>query len=687
MCEKLKTLIAAVLMASLCCVPSLAQGSEADDAGAEPVAEIDEVVVVTASRTEQKLHDVPAAITVLTSEAIENMPADDFGDLLRNVPGLNVAQIGTRDVQVASRTATGSLSNGQLVLVDGRTIYLDFLGFVIWEFVPAGSDEIKQIEVVQGPGAAVWGANAMNGVINVITKSPREIDGTHLTIGGGELDTAYARITHAGVRDDFSYKFSGSYYQQDEPYERPPGLLPFGNVGTEQPKADLRLDWDRDESLFSLSFGVAGTDGIIHSGLGPFDIDSGSTMSFVKAMWSKRAMSLTGFANILDGEAANLVSVSADLTPLFLGFQSETYNVDFADTRVAGSKNIFTYGANARRNNYDLSIAPGGDDRDEFGVFVQDEILIGDRVRWLIGVRFDDIDPVGSVVSPRTSLMLSPSPDHTFRLSFNQAYRAPTLIENHLDIVLLQGITLPPLPPLLPGPTPYIFPFAAVGNPGLEEEQLDAFELGYVGTFDKATFTVSLYRNEKTDEIDFFDAIFYSSNNPPPGWPLPPFLPTPFGLIPTVPPNTLPALFTYRNVGEVINEGIELSLEVRPSQNWRINANYSFQDEPEVTGIAIEDVNIPPETRFNLGASWDGERFYVNGNVNFVDDAVWTDVLNLRGPTDSFTQVNAAFGWRWNEGQYSFGVIGSNIFDEEVQQHLFGDIISRKISGEFRFRW
>ena len=124
-------------------LPAMAQDSEAEPE--EPVAEIDEVVVVTASRTEQKLHDVPASITVLTSEQVETMPADDYGDILRNVPGLNVSQIGTRDVNVSARQASGSLTTGQLVLIDGRPLYLDFFGFVIWEYLPVNTAEVKSI--------------------------------------------------------------------------------------------------------------------------------------------------------------------------------------------------------------------------------------------------------------------------------------------------------------------------------------------------------------------------------------------------------------------------------------------------------------------------------------------------------------------------------------------------------------
>ena len=218
--------------------PQESEGDEADQAEAGEKSEeqhpYHEKVVVTASRTEQKLSEVPAAMTVLDSEALEQIPADDFGDYLRNVPGLNVAQISARDIQVTGRGSTNSLATTQLVLLDNRSLYLDFFGFVMWDFAPTDPREIRQIEVVRGPGGAVWGANAMSGVINIITKSPKEMQGTTLMLGGGELGTINTSITHAGVRGKFGYKISAGYYEQD-PYDRPTGLIP----GTTTPYPDI----------------------------------------------------------------------------------------------------------------------------------------------------------------------------------------------------------------------------------------------------------------------------------------------------------------------------------------------------------------------------------------------------------------------------------------------------------------
>ena len=119
----------------------------------------------------------PPPSRVIGADTIETSPAQNFGDLLRSTPGLNVIQTSARDINMTSRQSTSTLTNSQLVLLDGRSIYLDFFGLVLWDFVPQSPSEIKQIEVVRGPASAVWGANALTGVVNIITKSPARCRG------------------------------------------------------------------------------------------------------------------------------------------------------------------------------------------------------------------------------------------------------------------------------------------------------------------------------------------------------------------------------------------------------------------------------------------------------------------------------------------------------------------------------
>src|SRR5688500_4815842 len=228
----------------------------------------EETVVVSASRTEEKLINAPATMSVIGAQTIQSAPTQNFAELLRTVPGMNITQVSARDINVTSRGATGTLGTGQLALLDGRSLYQEFVGFVMWDFLPVNLNEIKQVEVIRGPASAVWGANALNGVVNVITKSPREMQGTSAIIGIGGFDRTsggagtmfYASGTHAQAANDrVSFKISGGGYTQD-PYSRPTGPIPcdrpevcvvarasypnFTNQGSTQPKFDGRVDYD-----------------------------------------------------------------------------------------------------------------------------------------------------------------------------------------------------------------------------------------------------------------------------------------------------------------------------------------------------------------------------------------------------------------------------------------------------------
>src|SRR5215204_5356529 len=147
----------------------------------QPVYE--EQVVVTATKVEQQLVNAPATVSVVTADVIASTPATNYAELFKSVPGVNIAQTSARDFNITMRGATSTLA-----LLDGRSIYLDFFGFVAWDLLPVNPNELKQVEVVRGPGSAVWGANAMNGVVNFISKTPRELNGNSATIQFGAMN-------------------------------------------------------------------------------------------------------------------------------------------------------------------------------------------------------------------------------------------------------------------------------------------------------------------------------------------------------------------------------------------------------------------------------------------------------------------------------------------------------------------
>jgi len=211
-----------------------------------------EAVVVTASKVEQQIVNAPATVSVVSSDTIQSSPINNFAELLREVPGMNISQTSARDYNITMRGATSTLATSQLALLDGRSLYLDFFGFIAWDLVPVNAFELKQVEVIRGPASAIWGANALNGVINFISKTPRELDSNNLTISAGgfnrnpangqDLDTGSlysVNLTHAqAVNDRWAYKVSAGYFTSDA-FARPTGLIPNG-TGTSYPASPTR---------------------------------------------------------------------------------------------------------------------------------------------------------------------------------------------------------------------------------------------------------------------------------------------------------------------------------------------------------------------------------------------------------------------------------------------------------------
>jgi outer membrane receptor protein involved in Fe transport len=144
----------------------------------------------------------------------------------------------------------------------------------------------------------------------------------------------------------------------------------------------------------------------------------------------------------------------------------------------------------------------------------------------------------------------------------------------------------------------------------------------------------------------------------------------------------VPSDYSYRNIGTTMNRGVELSLE-RDTGDWSWFVNLSWQDEPEIGGgVDAVEINVAPAWRANLMLAHDNGKRFWNVGVNHQDEAYWADVLFARASTPSFTQVNAAFGWRFASDKVTLKLVAQNLFDEDVQQHIFGDIIGRKLAGQ-----
>lgn len=762
-----RCLLALLGLGVFAAAPAVAQQPAAtpppqEQAPEEDVVKREEVVVVTASKVESTLINAPATMSVVTSDVIQSSPAQNYGDLLRNVPGVNVIQTSARDINIVSRQSVGTLANTQLALLDGRSIYLDFFGMVLWDFVPSNFNDIKQIEVVRGPASAVWGANAFTGVVNIITKTPREAAGGSVTLSGGIFDRDAGTLagedmgTSFGIgaswaaapNDRWSYKVTAGYYNSDE-LARPTGMVPVGthpldptirtgggtfsafpNNGTSQPKFDLRLDQDLSSGArITYAGGVAGTEGIVHTGIGPFNIESGSYMGYGKVGYSKGALRLNAFANIVSADAPNLQAVDITGRPIVLEFTTQTYDFEVGHSTVLGGHHVLSYGGNARRNNFDITIAPNAEDRNEFGAYVQDEMFY-DKFRLAVGGRVDKFGNIDDpIFSPRVSAMFKPTPSHAFRVSYNRAFRSPSVINNYLDLSI-KGVDFPLRTLCLAVPALCLNPAIrdgtlglgprAIGSevarqinpavPELKEESMTAYEIGYTGTFGgRTTLGAAFYINDQDDNINFVTTpsviaavglpALFTPSNPPPGW-------TQLGLpvallgVPALRAavfDRVPATYTYLNLGPTRNMGVELSVDHSFTNALTGFANYSWQDEPEVLDpdadqirFPIEELAVPPRHRVNAGLNYNSSRFLAAANVNWVDEGYYNDVLaslGFDGFTDAYTMVNATFGVKWNKGRIVTSIKGTNLLNEEIRQHVFGDILKMSLVGEVRFQF
>jgi iron complex outermembrane receptor protein len=675
-----------------------------------------ENVVVSASKMEQQLVDAPATMTVIGPKQLEVAPSSNFAEILRAVPGLNITQLSARDVNVNSRSATSSLATAQLTVVDGRSVYQDFFGFTMWEFVPSNLDEIKQIEAIRGPASAVWGANAMNGVINVITKSPREMLGTTVTFGAGSMnrevndDSAsagsmwYVRGTFAqAVNERWSYKVSAGGSTMDA-FARPTGLIPNGgttsypnyvNEGSTQPKLDVRVDYDFADPGRKLTFagGIAGTDGMMHTGIGPFRIHSGATMSYWKAGYMKNAFKLQAFMNTLHGEATNVVSVDPLGQPIGLDFDTTTTDIEIGDSRILGGKHVLTYGGNLRFNFFNLTIAPPEDSRTEGGAYVQDEFMIAEWMRVVAGARVDKFTSIDDAVfSPRVAVVLKPAAEQSIRTSYNRAFRAPSMINNQLSTVVATPIPLGLINAAY-GSAIYLLPTTATGNPNLTEESIDAFEVAYTASLrGRATVSAAVFYTKYKDGIYFTTTETWTTA--PPGFPgLGPFTPNQvWGAFLAQSGLQFPKTYTYRNLGEVKNKGIELGLDGVISSNATAYVTYAYQAEPvpSFPGLsdtqALAEINLPSKHLFSIGMTGNYKRAYGTISVSHATEAFWQDVLDARysGYTEPYTSVNFTIGTKWNDGRYGVALKATNIANQTIQQHIFGDIIKRMVVLEFK---
>jgi outer membrane receptor protein involved in Fe transport len=402
----------------------------------------------------------------------------------------------------------------------------------------------------------------------------------------------------------------------------------------------------------------------------------------------------------VSAEAPNLLLVNPSTgQPLQLNFSTQTYDFEAGDAVRVGQRQVITFGGNVRRNNFDITIAPAAENRTELGAYAQDEIFV-DPVRLTIGGRVDKFGNLADpVFSPRIAAIVKLAPQHTVRASFNRAFRSPSVINNYLNTQIVAPTDLSALGiaqpfPLVVNAVGSKIPINGVAQPDLSEESLTAYEVAYTASIARTTATAAFYVNDLDHNINFVQLPNnldpYTAQNPPPGWPLPPAVLSLLASRGIFLPRTA---FTYLNLGPVREKGLELSVDQRFARGVSGFVNYSWQAKPtaldSATPFPAEELALPPTNRFNVGMNYDGARFLGSGSVQYADKAFWSDVLSspYHGYSDAYTLVNGSFGVKWMGSRVTTMVKVTNLLNQDIQQHVFGDIIKRSIVGEVRFAY
>ena len=460
-----------------------------------------------------------------------------------------------RDINVTSRGATGTLATGQLALLDGRSLYQDFFGFVMWDFLPVNLNEVKQIEVIRGPASAVWGANALYGVVNVITKIAARDAGHERDLRLRRLrsartaDAGLALVCerHAcrsakrslGVQALGRRLLAGRAVAADrhDPVRharglrrsRPASIRAFTNTARRSRSSTRRVDYDyEDGRKLSFSGGVAGTDGIMHTGIGPFDITSGTVMGYGKANYTKggfRARLLHQHPERRRRQPADRDASTASRSP---STSTPTPTTSTCRTcRRFAERHVVSYGGNLRFNLFDLSIAPPPTTARSSASTGRTRSSSRTMFRW---------SSARASIASTTSTTSCSRRATTFMIKPRREPDVPGLLQPRLSLAV--GDQQPPRPGHRAAGQPR--PSLGVaerstrcrstspGNPDLEEQSLDAFEIGYSGVVanGRAMLSAAFYINWLKNDILFTAGPTASTPrpNPPPNWPLPPIV-------------------------------------------------------------------------------------------------------------------------------------------------------------------
>lgn len=626
------------------------------------------VEVTTVSKDPQQVQKTPAAIFVITQEDIRRSGVTSIPQALRLAPGVEVAQIDGNHWSVSIRGFAGQFSKSLLVLVDGRSVYTPLFEGVYWDLPHVMLEDVERIEVVRGPGGTIWGSNAVNGVINIITRSANNTQGTLATLGAGSVDQGTGGVRYGGsAGKDFNYRIYGMGAIRGQEFHPDGDLFDRWRMG----QMGFRIDWKSGQKdTFTVQGdtyrGESGERAFIASFSPPAEIQKDGKGYVSGGNLLARWQHTTGEGSDIQIQAYFDRTNRQDFE---LGETRDTFDIDFVQHARLHDGQGLTWGLGARvspsnfiQTSAGVNFLPNKQTDSIYSGFVQYELpIVHDKLTLTAGTKLEHNNFSGFEYQPSARLLWTPTSRQTFWTAVTRAVRTPSRLDQDVEFAILVQATPPP--PIY---------FEILGDPTLKTEQLIGYEAGYRTQINNNVF------------VDF--TAFYNTYNDLQGYG-PPFP----ALAATPPPAHLFFVLPYANVIEGSTVGTEIAPNWKITHWWQVRGSYSFlhmhlKDKPGFTDVG----NLLSSYLGSSPSSLVGFQSLFNLPKHFELDAMYrySSALPAQG-VGAYSSADVRMGWRGGEG-LDFSVIGQNLL-QPSHNEFGGDPgplvgIKRSVYGKITWR-
>lgn len=467
------------------------------------------VEVTSVSKEPEEVWKTPAAIYVITQEDIRRSGAKTLPDILRLAPGVEVSQIDGDKWAVGIRGFEGRLAKSVLVLIDGRSVYTPLFAGVYWEMQTTMIQDIERIEVIRGPGGTIWGSNAVNGVINIITKNSKDTHGGLVTVGGGNVTPGYIESRYGAGTDRFSYRIYGRGFDQAPEYHSDHHNFDRWRLG----QAGFRTDWNpnANDSLTveGDAYGTIAGQRLNISYYSPPELADTEADGYFSGQDI-----VAGWKHVFSARSDVRVHAYYDRTDRNdLNYREirNTFDLDFIH-HISFSRQNFIWGGGIRisPSHYfqkvpTVDFLPHHQTYNIFSGFVQDEItLVPDRLSFTVGSKFEHNSFSGFEFQPSGRILWTPTPHQSLWAAATRAVRTPSRIEEGFQFTAL---AVPSLPLYL----------RLIGDGDFSPEQLVGYELGYRRYFKpKVYLDIASFYNQYDDLLSVENLAPFVETSPAP---------------------------------------------------------------------------------------------------------------------------------------------------------------------------